>query len=103
MCATCANVVRMSKMIQVRNVPEDVHRRLKVRAASEGKTLSDYLLGEISEIARLPTLSEMRERLRGDEPVDLEPNEIVRSIHEGRAEHQAKLDRLATRQSREHE
>jgi plasmid stability protein len=50
-------------MIQVRNVPEILHRSLKVRAATAGMSLSDYLLGELREIAERPTLAEFRERL----------------------------------------
>ena len=68
----------MSKMIQIRNVPDDLHRTLKVRAAQAGMTLSDYLLSEIEQIAEKPTLSEMMERLRGREPVELdEPPEVT--------------------------
>jgi len=36
----------MSKMVQIRNVPDTLHRTLKVRAADSGQTLSDYLLAE---------------------------------------------------------
>ncbi|HXP47332.1 MAG TPA: hypothetical protein VN810_08655 [Terriglobales bacterium] len=61
----------MSKMIQVRNVPDALHRTLKARAAMAGMSLSDYLLAEIREIAERPTLDEMRERLRHREPVIL--------------------------------
>lgn len=43
----------MSKMIQLRNVPDDLHRSLKARAALAGMALSDYLLLEIKEIAEL--------------------------------------------------
>ena len=53
----------MGKMIQVRNVPEVLHRSLKARAATAGMSLSDYLLGEHREIAERPTLAEFRERL----------------------------------------
>jgi plasmid stability protein len=56
-------------MIQVRNVPEVVHRRLKVRAASAGMSLSDYLLGELRKIAERPTLAEFRERLHTRKPL----------------------------------
>jgi hypothetical protein len=59
----------MSKMIQIRNVPDDLHRKLKVRAAEAGMTLSDYLL---SQTAEKPTLAEMMERLRQREPVELD-------------------------------
>lgn len=62
----------MTKMIQIRNVPDELHRTLKVRAAQAGMTLSDYLLAEIEQVAEKPTLSEMMERLRNREPVKLE-------------------------------
>ena len=53
----------MSVMIQIRNVPESLHRRLKSRAALAGMSLSDYLLDGIREIAERPTLEELRARL----------------------------------------
>jgi antitoxin FitA len=68
----------MSKMIQIRNVPDDLHRTLKVRAAKAGMTLSDYLLSEMEQVAAKPTLAEMMERLSHDEPVELdEPPEVT--------------------------
>ncbi len=62
----------MSKMIQVRNVPDALHRALKARAAMAGMSLSDYLVAEIREIAERPTLAEMRERLHKRKPVSAE-------------------------------
>jgi antitoxin FitA len=59
----------MARMIQVRNVPEVLHRSLKARAANAGMSLSDYLLGELREIAERPTLAEFRERLHARRPV----------------------------------
>lgn len=59
----------MAVMIQVRNVPEGLHRSLKARAATAGMSLSDYLLGELHEIAQRPTLAEFRERLHTRRPV----------------------------------
>lgn len=56
-------------MIQVRNVPEVLHRSLKARAATAGMSLSDYLLRELREIAERPTLAEFRERLHTRRPV----------------------------------
>jgi plasmid stability protein len=53
----------MSKMIQIRNVPDSLHRKLKVRAAGAGLSLSDYLRAEIERIAALPTREEMLERI----------------------------------------
>lgn len=54
----------MSKMIQIRNVPDGIHRTLKVRAAQSGMTLSDYLLAEIEQAAGLPSIQELTERIR---------------------------------------
>jgi|SwirhisoilCB2_FD_contig_31_26018113_length_358_multi_6_in_0_out_0_2 antitoxin FitA len=63
MCSACDNVADMPTMIQIRNVPDDLHRRLKARAAMAGMSLSDYLLKEISAVADRPTMEEMRKRL----------------------------------------
>ncbi|HEY1802384.1 MAG TPA: hypothetical protein VGG46_15765 [Terriglobales bacterium] len=57
-----------TKMIQLRNVPDALHRGLKARAAMAGMSLSDYLLMEIKEVAERPTLAELRERLHKREP-----------------------------------
>lgn len=56
-------------MIQIRNVPVDLHRKLKSRAALEGASLSDYLLKEIRQLAERPPLQELAERLRTRTPV----------------------------------
>ena len=53
----------MSTMIQIRNVPDELHRRLKSRAAMAGMSLSDFLLGEIREVVERPTIEELRARL----------------------------------------
>ncbi|MYC81513.1 MAG: hypothetical protein F4X19_05395 [Acidobacteria bacterium] len=54
----------MPKIIQLRNVPDDLPRVLNSRAASEGKSLSDYLAAEIQRHAEYPTMEELRQRLR---------------------------------------
>jgi plasmid stability protein len=54
----------MTTMIQIRNVPDPLHRRLKSRAALAGMSLSDYLLSEIRQVAERPTLDELRARLQ---------------------------------------
>jgi antitoxin FitA len=61
----------MSKMIQLRNVPDALHRTLKARAAMAGISLSGYLLAEIREVAERPTLAELRARLLTRKPVAL--------------------------------
>jgi antitoxin FitA len=53
----------MTVMIQIRNVPDGLHRRLKSRAALAGMSLSDYLLSEIRHVAERPTIDELRTRL----------------------------------------
>ncbi len=59
----------MSKMIQIRNVPDRLHHKLKARAALSGISLSDYLLAEIRLAAERPTRDELLERLAGRSPV----------------------------------
>jgi plasmid stability protein len=70
----------MSGMIQLRNVPEDLHRTLKSRAAAAGMSLSDYLLQEIRQFAERPTVAELRERVRRRRVVipPLSPADTVR-------------------------
>ena len=53
----------MPRMVQIRNVPDALHRKLKVRAANAGQTLSDYLLAELERVAARPTRDEMLSRL----------------------------------------
>ncbi|MCB9667636.1 MAG: hypothetical protein H6715_05940 [Myxococcales bacterium] len=60
----------MSKMVQIRNMPDHIHRTLKARAAQAGMTLSDYLLREAKRLASRPTLTEVLERLEDREPVN---------------------------------
>jgi plasmid stability protein len=55
----------MSKMVQIRNVPDALHRKLKTRAADLGQTLSDYLLAELERLAARPTREEMLARIHG--------------------------------------
>jgi plasmid stability protein len=74
----------MSKMIQLRNVPDALHRTLKARAAMAGMSLSDYLLAEIREIAERPTLAEFRARLHKREPVSVQLD-TARLVEEERA------------------
>jgi plasmid stability protein len=70
----------MSKTIQIRNVPDRLHRRLKARAAKEGMSLSSYLLSEIREIAERPALAEFHEISRRREPVtdEIDTARIIR-------------------------
>lgn len=73
-------------MIQVRNVPNELHRRLKARAALAGMTLSDYLLHEIRRLAERPSLEELRERLaqRAAAAPSMSPARALRAERESR-------------------
>lgn len=83
---TCNNAYHMSKMIQIRNVPDDVHRKLKVRAAQEGTTLSDFLLAEIRAAAEQPSMTELLERLASQPPFDPDVSsaELIRRDRDAR-------------------
>jgi antitoxin FitA len=65
-------VEHMAKMIQIRNVPDDLHRALKLRAARLGMSLSEYVLSEMEMVAEKPTFTELLERLRERKPVKLD-------------------------------
>ena len=76
----------MSKMIQLRNVPDELHKLLTARAALAGKSLSDYLIAEMQRHAEYPTVEELRQRLQARTPVrpSLSPVQIVREERDGR-------------------
>lgn len=74
----------MSKMIQIRNVPDALHRRLKSRAALAGMSLSEYLLQELRHAAARPTAGEMRNRLKRRTPVQVEES-VVNAVRAERA------------------
>lgn len=63
MCGTCFYTVSMSKMIQIRNVPDGVHATLKSRAALAGQPLTEFLLAEIRRVAERPAPEELAARL----------------------------------------
>jgi plasmid stability protein len=76
----------MGKMIQMRHVPDELHRKLKSRAAIEGLTLSDYLVREITKLAEQPTMEELRRRIaqRSSVAVKNKPAKAVRAERERR-------------------
>jgi plasmid stability protein len=76
----------MSKMIQLRNVPDALHRRLKSRAALEGMSLSEYLLAEVRRAAERPSVSELRQRLAQRSTVrpSVSPARVLREEREAR-------------------
>jgi antitoxin FitA len=81
----------MSKMIQVRNVPDSVHGTLKSRAALEGMSLSDFLNKELARAAERPTMQEWLERTQQAKPIratlnkaKLKPAQVLRELRESR-------------------
>jgi len=81
------NVVDMSKMIQVRNVPDEMHRALKMRSVEEGMTLSDFIKRELGTLATEKlSLDEIDARIQARGPSGLRTETIVNLIREGRGE-----------------
>lgn len=73
----------MSKMIQIRHVPDTLHRKLKVRAAEADMTLSDYIKLELEQMAARPTLAQIAARLRALDPVELDES-VVDTLQQAR-------------------
>lgn len=78
-------VNHMPKMIRIRNVPDEVHREVKARAARAGMSLSDYLLREAERIVSLPPVEDVLARIAAFPETELSesPAEAVRAIREG--------------------
>ena len=76
----------MSRMLQIRNVPDEIHRRLKSRAALAGMSMSDYVLREIEVVLSRPTRDEVFARIAELPPIDLDPPsaEVLREERERR-------------------
>ena len=85
MCSTCSHVLNMA-MIQIRNVPDPLHRELKARAARAGMTLSDYLLDVVRRAIERPEPAELLRRIRERAPVYVTetPADAVRAEREER-------------------
>jgi plasmid stability protein len=76
----------MSTMIQIRNVPDEVHRAAKARAALKGMTLSDFALAALRDAVSRPTVAEITARIRLLEPVEEAPPaaDLVRAERDAR-------------------
>jgi antitoxin FitA len=83
---TAVSVVHMSKMIQVRNVPDEMHRALKTSAAAEGISLSDYIKRELGGITAKVSLEEIDARIRARGPSKVTREGIIRTLRESRGE-----------------
>jgi plasmid stability protein len=71
-------------LIQIRDVPDDVHRTLKARAAARGTSLSDYVLREIMRVARTPTPEELDERIQARGAAGVSSHDILAARDAGR-------------------
>ena len=85
MCGAGSVSVAQRPNVQIRDVPDDVHRRLKSQAALSGQSLNEYLLARMADIARLPTVPELAARIRERAPYDGPSSaEIVREDRDSR-------------------
>ena len=76
----------MTRTIQIRNVPDDVHRVLRTRAAEAGQSLSDYLLDELARVAERPLVADVLARAAARHG-GASTEEIVAAVRSGRDRH----------------
>ena len=74
--AHAMHVYHMAKMIQIRHVPDLLHRQLRSRATRAGMSLSDYIRAELEQTVRQLTMDEMREKLEALEPVEVTESSV---------------------------
>jgi plasmid stability protein len=76
----------MSKMIQIRDVPDDLHRTLKIKAVQEGMSLSNFLKRELRQIAERPTMREWLERVAKNKPIVTKQTsaQLIRELRDSR-------------------
>ena len=86
MCRTSLYAEDMSKMIQVRNVPQQVHSTLKARAAREGMSLSDFIKRELERTVERPTMREWLELTQRIMPIPAKRSaaQVVRALRDAR-------------------
>lgn len=92
MRSTCDHHLHMSTMVQIRNVPDDIHRQAKARAALAGLTLSEYALQALQRELARPTSAELAARIRTLEPIHEAPSgaSLVREARDARDVRQAR-------------
>ena len=86
MSAARSNVLHMSKMIQVRNVPDELHRELKMRAAAAGMSMSDYIKKELTRANEKDSWEEIFARAKARGPSRMSTREVVDIIREHRGD-----------------
>ncbi len=72
--------------VQIRNVPDDVHRRLKIEAAQNGRSLNEFLVGRLMEIVERPPLAELAREIQLREEPYTGPSSVglIRAARDGR-------------------
>jgi antitoxin FitA len=83
---TPVNVVHMSKMIQIRNVPDEMHQTLKMRAVAEGMSLSDYIKRELGALTGRASIEEIDARIRARGPSKVRTQTILKILRESRGD-----------------
>ena len=70
----------MNKMIQVRNLTPELHKKVKIRVAEEGMTITDWVESLIVREVSKPSMKDIYARLRAKKPIDLKPSaaEMIR-------------------------
>jgi hypothetical protein len=86
MSAARSNVQHMSKMIQIRNVPDEMHRALKTQAAAAGMNLSEYIKRELGWVTQRSQVEESFKKAEERGSLGLTTEQIVDLIREGRGD-----------------
>jgi len=86
--------------VQVKNVDEETHELLRLRASAAGMTLGDYVLELIRKDLRKPSRAEWLARVRARPPANVSHGEVIRAIDEGRAERDQRMDRIISERDR---
>ena len=76
----------MPKMIQVRHVPDELHKTLKLRAVTEGMSLSDYIKRELGGVTSQLSFEELDARVRARGPSKVKRESIIRILRESRGD-----------------
>ena len=87
----CAHAQHMV-MLQIRNVPDDVHRQLKARAALAGQSLSEFALAELRKTLEKPTRAEVLARIASRPPMDIPSEDVATIIREEREARDRAID-----------
>jgi plasmid stability protein len=86
----------VTKTIQIRDVPDDIHAELRARAARAGRSLSDYVRLELERVARRPSIADVLLRAQSRSGGDVSVEDIVEAVRSGRDEREAQLTAAAT-------